>query len=207
MQYIQDLFGLAQDYWILAMIVGLFSSFIESFLPILPLIAIVTANAAIFGLFIGLLISWLGSGIGTALLFLVASKFNNIKLFNKIRNEKTDKAIDWLDKQGFKLLFIAYSCPFVPGCLVTISLAFCKKSIKNFLPAMLSGKFVMFLVVSYVGSDLKGFITHPLKICIFVGLVILSWRIGNLFNLKLENSETNKKDAKDKIEIINDLIE
>ena len=53
MEYIQDLFRLAQDYWILTMVVGLFSTFIESFLPILPLIAIVTVNAAIFGMGMG----------------------------------------------------------------------------------------------------------------------------------------------------------
>lgn len=188
MEYIQGLFDLAQDYWILTMAVGIFSTFIESFLPILPLIAIVTINAAIFGMGTGLLISWIGSSIGTALLFLIISKYNENKFFNRLRNKKTYKAISWLEKQGFKLLFIVYSCPFVPGCLVTIASAYCKKSISSFLPAMMSGKFVMFLVISYIGSDIKGFITHPIKIVIFTVLVALSWVIGNRFNLKLEHN-------------------
>lgn len=196
MEYIQELFRLAQDYWILTMIVGLFSTFIESFMPVLPLIAIVTINAAIFGMGTGLLISWVGSSLGTAALFLLISKYNDNKLFNKLRNSKTSKAISWLERQDFKLLFIAYSCPFVPGCLVTIASAFCRKSIKSFLPAMMSGKFVMFVVVSYVASDIKGFITHPLKIGTFVLLVFLSWKIGSRFKLRLENHEEKHDNAK-----------
>lgn len=195
MEYIHELFSLAQDYWILTMIVGVFSAFVESFLPILPLIAIVTINAAIFGMGTGLLISWIGSSLGTAALFLIISKYNSSKLFNNLRNKKTYRAISWLEKQGFKLFFIIYSCPFVPGCLVTIALAFCKKSISSFLPAMMSGKFVMFLVVSYVGSDIRGFFTHPAKIVIFILLVLLSWKIGNKFNLKLEQNHDEKDDT------------
>lgn len=191
MQYINDLFTFAQDYWILTMIVGLFSTFIESFIPVLPLVAIVTANAAVLGLWMGLLISWIGSSIGTLCLFLLVSKFNDNKLFNKLRNEKTNKAINWLDKQGFKLLFIAYSCPFAPGCLVTIASAFCKKTTKSFFPAMMSGKFVMFLVVSYIGSDIKGFITNPIQIIIFLVLVLISWKIGNRVSKNIENHDTN----------------
>ena len=41
------------------------SVFVESFLPILPLVAIVTANAVLFGMIPGLVISWIGSSAGT----------------------------------------------------------------------------------------------------------------------------------------------
>lgn len=157
MQYIQELLDLTQNYWVLATIIGLLSAFIESFIPALPLVAIVTANAAIQGLFIGCLLSWIGSGLGTTSLFLLISRFNDSKLFNKLRNSKTEKAISWMDKQGFKLLFIAYACPFMPGCLVTIASAFGKKDLKDFVPAMLAGKFVMFIVISYV---LTQFLIH-----------------------------------------------
>ncbi|MEI3233435.1 MAG: hypothetical protein V8S33_03210 [Intestinibacter bartlettii] len=50
MQYLQALQNLVQDYLLLSICVGFFSSFIESFIPMLPLVAIVTANAALFGM-------------------------------------------------------------------------------------------------------------------------------------------------------------
>jgi uncharacterized membrane protein YdjX (TVP38/TMEM64 family) len=154
----------------------------------LPLIAIVTANAFIFGMGIGLFISWIGSSLGTFLLFLIISKFSENEFFDKFRSKKT---IDWVDRQGFKLLFIAYACPFAPSCLITVASAFCKKNVANFLPAMMSGKFVMFLVVSYIGSDVVGFFTHPIKIIMFIILVMSSWILGNKISKKLEEESEN----------------
>ncbi len=193
MDHIQALLDLSKDYWFLSMIVGLLSCFIESFLPFLPLIAIVGANAMILGLWGGLIISWIGSGLGTLALFLLISKYNNNKIFNKLRNKKTEKAISWMQRQGFKLLFIAYSCPFVPSFLVTITSAFCKREVSEFLPAMLAGKFVMFLVISYPASDLSGFLRSPMKIAIFLILVFLSWKVGSKVNTDLEEHKHNHK--------------
>lgn len=189
MEHIQGLFNLAQDYWFLTMIVGLFSTFIESFLPVLPLVAIVTINAAVFGLGIGLIISWIGSGLGTLVLFLIVSKFSDNKFINKHRNGKTKKIVEKISSRGFKLLFIAYACPFMPACLVTISSALCKSEFKHFATAMLSGKFIMFVVVSYIGSDIRGFITSPTKIIVFALIVLLAWLIGNKINSSFEHSE------------------
>ena len=47
MEYIQALQNLVQDYWVLSLCVGFFSTFIESFIPMLPLVALITANAAL----------------------------------------------------------------------------------------------------------------------------------------------------------------
>lgn len=193
MDHIQALLDLSKDYWSLAMIVGLLSCFIESFLPILPLVAIVGANAMIFGLWGGFIISWIGSGLGTLALFLLIRKYNNNKLFKKIKSKKIEKAILWMNRQGFKLLFIAYSCPFVPSFLVTITSAFCKKEVSEFLPAMLAGKFVMFLVICYPASDLGGFLRSPMKIVLFIILVFLSWKIGSKVNKDLEQHKYNHK--------------
>ncbi|MBC5997909.1 TVP38/TMEM64 family protein [Romboutsia ilealis] len=189
MEHIQGLFNLAHDYWFLTMIVGLFSTFIESFLPILPLVAIVTVNAAVFGLGMGLVVSWIGSGLGTLALFLIVSKFSDNKFINKYRNGKTQKIVEKVRSKGFKLLFIAYACPFMPACLVTISSALCKSEFKHFATAMLSGKFIMFVVVSYIGSDIRGFITNPIKIIIFSLIVLLAWMIGNKVNSSFDHSE------------------
>ena len=164
MQYLQALQNLVQDYLLLSICVGFFSSFIESFIPMLPLVAIVTANAALFGMVKGFLISWLGSVTGTICLFLLVSKIGeNSKLLEKIKNEKIKKAILWVDKKGFKLLFIAYACPILPSSVITIASAITKRDKTTFMSAVLSGKFIMFLVVSYIGQDIYGFITSPIK--------------------------------------------
>ncbi len=143
MEYIDGLFNIVKDYWLLAFITAIFATFLESFIPALPLIAIVIANSMILGLGIGLITSTIGSCTGTTILFLLASKFSDIKLLEKIRNNKIDTAISWVKEQGFSTLFIAYASPFIPGCLVTIASGISKKDLYTFVPAMVSGKMVM----------------------------------------------------------------
>lgn len=189
MEYIQNLYYMAQDYWILTMLIGLMSCFVESFIPALPLIGIVTGNAMIFGLLNGMVISWIGSSVGTIVLFLLTKKFKDSVHIKKIKGNKIDKVIKWVYRQGFKVLFIAYCCPFTPGFLVTIAAALSGKDIKSFAPAMLSGKFVMFLVISYPASDIIGFIKNPVKICVFIILVFLAWKVGSKVNSKLDENK------------------
>lgn len=187
MEYIDGLFNIVKDYWFLAFITAILATFLESFIPALPLIAIVIANSMILGLGIGLITSTIGSCTGTTILFLLASKFSDIKLLEKIRNNKIDTAINWVKEQGFSTLFIAYASPFIPGCLVTIASGISKKDLYTFVPAMVSGKMVMFMVASYIGDDLIGFIKSPLKIVFVTILVIISFFVGRKINSKIEN--------------------
>ena len=45
MEYIDGLFNIVKDFWFLAFITAIFVTFLESFIPALPLIAIVIANS------------------------------------------------------------------------------------------------------------------------------------------------------------------
>ena len=56
---------------------------------------------------------------------------------------------------------------------------------------MLSGKFIIFIVISYIGSDIKGFITSPLKIILFGVIVFIAWTIGNRVNKNIEANYEN----------------
>ncbi len=194
MEYIDGLFTLVRDYWILVFIMAIFATFLESFVPALPLMAIVIANSMMLGLGMGLLASTIGSCLGTSILFLLANKFSHTKISEKIRNDKIDKVINWIKEQGFVTLFIAYSCPFIPGCLVTIASGISGKDLYSFVPAMASGKFVMFMVASYIGNDLKGFIQSPVKIVFVAILVVISFFIGRKINSKIENKHNEIRD-------------
>lgn len=186
MEYIETLFTLARDNYILVFIIGTFASFLESFIPALPLMGIVVANSMMLGWIFGLLGSVLGSCTGTYLLFLLSNKFSHIKIFERIENNKVDRAINWVKHQGFATLFVAYSCPFIPGCLVTIACGISNKSDESFIPAMVSGRILMFLVASYIGNDVVGFIHSPMKIIFVSLLTIISFLVGRKINARIE---------------------
>lgn len=205
MEYIQNLLNLVQDYWLLSLTVGFLGTFIESFIPMLPLVAIVTANAALFKMPIGFLVSWLGSVAGTIFLFILVSKFSDNKLSKKLNNHKIEDAINWIDKRGFKLLFIAYACPFLPACIITIASAFSKRNLTMFISAVASGKFIMFLVVSYIGHDIYGFITNPIKVILFGVLIFAAWKLGNKLNKDLVYIEEKRSLKKEKISTLGEV--
>lgn len=192
MEHIQSIYNLVNDYWLLSIIVGFTSVFIESFLPILPLIAIVTANAALFGMYPGLIISWIGSTSGTICLFFLIKKISNNRLVNLVKNEKVEKAIHWIEEKGFILLFLAYACPFLPACVVTISQGLAKRDSSLFISAVLTGKLVMFFIISYIGKDIVGFITNPLKVLLLLIITFIAWKLGTKLNKDLENYENKK---------------
>lgn len=189
MEFIQNIYNIVNDYWLLSIMVGLVSSFAESFLPILPLVAIVTANAALFGMYLGLIVSWIGSASGTICLFLIVKKISNKKFLNFLKNEKVEKAVDWVEQKGFKLLFLAYACPFLPACVVTISQGLAKRDTADFISAVVAGKLVMFFIVSYIGNDIIGFITNPIKVGALLIITFLAWKIGKKLNKDLDNFE------------------
>lgn len=191
MKYIETLFTLARNNFILVFIIGIFASFLESFIPALPLMGIVVANSVMMGWIFGLLGSILGSCTGTYLLFLLSNKFSNIRIFERIENNKVDRAINWVKHQGFATLFIAYSCPFIPGCLVTIACGLSNKSSESFIPPMVSGRILMFLVASYIGNDLVGFLYSPMKIIFVTVLIIISFLVGRNINARIEAKHHN----------------
>ena len=71
MKYIQGLYYMAQDYWVLTMLIGVLSCFVESFIPALPLIGIVSGNAILFGLLNGIILSWIGSSLGNDIIIFI----------------------------------------------------------------------------------------------------------------------------------------
>ena len=85
------------------------------------------------------------------------------------------------------MIFISYVCPFIPDFLITIASGITGVDIKNFSLGMIIGKFVMFLLISYVGEDISEFFTNPIKIIVFTLAISISWIIGKSVNKKIHH--------------------
>lgn len=51
----------------------------------------------------------------------------------------------------------------------------------------------MFFIISYIGKDIVGFVTNPIKVITFLLIVFIAWKIGNRLNKDLDNFEERKK--------------
>lgn len=172
---------IVEKYKLLGPLFGIAITFLEAFLPILPLFVIIIANAAAYGLFWGFLLSWLGTVAGSYMFFLMIRKFGKYRLFRRIKQQtQVKKLIHWVDIRGFTPLFVLLCLPFTPVVVVNsvAGLSNIKKTY-YFLTLLISKPILIFLI-SYLGSDLREIITSPVKIIISIVIILIIWGIGKM---------------------------
>ena len=199
MEHVNDFFtvenieNLAAHYRTLGPLIGILLPFVEAFLPFLPLVVIVVANASSYGLWIGFLLSWIGTVLGSYVVFLLTRKFGkHPRLKRFIGKEKVQKLIKWVDMRGLSPLFILLCFPFTPSVIVNIVAGLSNIKKKYYLIVIMAGKFIMIASMSVLGYDLKALITDPVKLILTGVGILLLWIVGKGIEKHL-----NKKVEKD----------
>ena len=166
---------------------GILLPIVEAFIPVLPLVAFVLANAAAYGLWAGFFYSWLGSCIGSLLLFVLVRKFGRHRFFTFLNNHpKVRQSMLWIERRGFGPIFILFCLPFSPSALINVVAGLSRIGQRQFALALLLGKVVMIFIISYVGHDLLSFVQKPLKTAIAVLVIFLLWYVGKKVEVRLE---------------------
>lgn len=152
---------------------------IEAFIPPLPLFAIVAGNAAAFGLWWGFLFSWIGTFLGSALVFLLFRTISKGKIKAYLmKYDKVERFFHWVEKKGFTPIFILYSFPFTPSFLVNVTAGLATIPLHTFLLSLALGKGVMVFIMSFVGHDILEAFAHPWKLVTAIGIIIALWYVG-----------------------------
>lgn len=195
---------LAELYKTLGPLVGILLPFLESFLPFLPLVVFVVANAAAYGYWLGFLLSWVGTTVGSYAVFLLIRKYGRSRFLRFLtKGPRTQKLIKWVEHNGFGPLFILICFPFTPSALVNLVAGLSDMKKSHYLLTLMAGKLVMIFTISFIGYDLKALITQPIRTAILVGIIVILWLVGKWFerriNKKVEaefrsvsHSSTNK---------------
>lgn len=183
---VENMDHIAAQYRTLGPIMGVLLPFLEAFLPFLPLVVFVVANANAFGLWIGFLLSWLGSVAGSYAVFLLVRHFGkHPKLRFVTGSKKVQKLIKWVDMNGISPLFVLLCFPFTPSVIVNIVAGLSHIHKKFYLTVLLAGKFVMIFGMSVLGYDLKSLVTSPVRLISAGVAVVLLWWIGKLIEKRL----------------------
>ena len=167
-------------------LIGLLLPFLEAFLPFLPLVVFVVANASAFGLWLGFLLSWIGSVAGSYVVFLIVRHFGkHPKLRFLTSGKKVQRLIQWVDMNGISPLFVLLCFPFTPSVLVNMVAGLSNIRKEFYLIVLLAGKFVMILGMSVLGYDLKALLTNPVRLVIAAIAIVILWWIGKLLEKRL----------------------
>lgn len=154
---------------------------LESIIPPLPLVAIVTLNIAGHGALLGFLYSWLGTCLGCTVMF-----FFYRKVFSKLvgnlarRHEKVKKAQDWVAGIRPSTLFLLAVLPFTPSSFLNFAFGVSNCSAKVYLRTMYIAKLIMIAALAAFGQSMVNALHQPVYILLSVAL------IGGLYILSLK---------------------
>lgn len=190
MQSIDNIRHLLEGYRSFGPLFGILLPMMESFLPILPLLLIAAANAAVYGFWEGSFLSWIGTCLGSVLIFLFFRKLARGRLKRWLeKSRKLNGTLKWVEQHGFGPVFLLYCFPFTPSLLVNVASGLSKLSIRSYLSSLLLGKMVMIFMASYVGHDWLGMIHHPMKLVVIATIVVILWLVGKRIENRIETSQ------------------
>jgi uncharacterized membrane protein YdjX (TVP38/TMEM64 family) len=153
---------------------GIFLTFMKSFIPPLPTILIIGVNAAVYGLWLGFLYSWIGIVSGCLVTFLIVRKIaGHPYLVRWAQKPKVQKSMLWVRRNAFSYVFLLSLFPVGPFVVINMAAGMARMRLRSFLIAIFFGKAIMVLSVSYIGYDLSRFMRNPFEIIyvlLFIGV-------------------------------------
>ncbi|WP_019153311.1 TVP38/TMEM64 family protein [Robertmurraya massiliosenegalensis] len=185
---LENIMEIIEKYRSFGPIPGILLPMVEAFIPFLPLVLFVMANANAFGLWFGFLFSWIGASVGAYLVFLLIRRFGQKRFFAFLkRNPKVQKLTAWVERHGFGPLFLLLCFPFTPSAVVNIVAGLSKISIYQYMLAVFTGKMVMVFMISFVGHDIRSLITQPTRTAIVGVVIFILWLVGKQIEIRLNN--------------------
>lgn len=151
---LQDTVDFIAGFGAWAMAVSFLFDVLINAMGFLPSIFVSTANGLLFGIFNGVIISWLAETVGVIISFLLMRTVLRDTAKKIIDKSNSLKKVDEMSgKNGFKLMLFLRTIPYFPSGLLTALGAVSSIGIKDYMFANLIGKFPSTALEVIVGHD------------------------------------------------------
>lgn len=152
---------------------------------IFPSIFLSTANGLIFGLPLGILISWLAETTGVVISFLLMRFFFRSTAEKIIAKSNSLKHIDKASgEQGLKWMALARALPYVPSGILTAIGALSSISIRDYIIANLIGKFPSTALEVVIGHDIVNYKQNMDRLAVLMTAVVIIFIVYNRYSKK-----------------------
>lgn len=146
---------------------------VMTFTIVFPFMILSGAAGIVFGLFWGIIISWVGEVIGALVMFIFARYFFRHTVEGWIVKSRYLKQVDdYSAENGFKALLIARLLPLAPSGIITAIAAISRMSFKDFWWATFIGKLPPVVIKVLLGHDIV-FAGENMDRLIFVTLLVV----------------------------------
>ena len=158
---------------------GFIMLYLRAIVPVLPLTLYVVLLIHAYGLFPGIIISWLGIVSGTFTVFLICKKFVNTIRMKKLKSRKSvQRLISFIDRQGLIPLFVLLCFPFTPNKLINIIASLSHIKIKYYFFVLVISKLISITILGVMGKEIFTIFTNPLRALIMIVLLVVLWFIS-----------------------------
>lgn len=146
---------------------------VESLVPPLPLVAIVTLNIAGFGAVRGFLYSVLGTCIGCTVTFCFF-RFVFKRLIDRLgkHHEKIRRAQAWVGEINAVTLFTIIVFPFTPSAFVNFAFGISDFPLPKYLLTLYLAKLIMIALLAIFGQSFVSAFENPLAIILSIALIV-----------------------------------
>jgi len=159
----------------------------------LPSIFLSTANGLIFGLPLGIFISWTAESVGVIISFLIMRYFLRAYAEKVIEQSNSLKRLDEMSSgNGLTAMAIARTMPYFPSGILTALGAVSKMSIRDYCIATFIGKFPSTAIEVVLGHDAVNFRQHMDRLMILVTVIALVY--GYIYWHKRKNDKAKDKE-------------
>lgn len=162
---------------------------LESLIPALPLVGIVTVNVAAHGPLFGFLYSWVGTCLGCFCMFFIFRKlFGNLARNMAEKHTKLAKARNWVSRMKPSALFLILIMPFTPSSFVNFAFGVSDFDAKRYLKTLFVSKLIMIASLTAFGQSVAMALKeNPLYLLLAVGLLValywISKKIGKKYDV------------------------
>lgn len=140
----------------------------------LPSIFLSTANGVVFGLPVGILVSWSAESVGVILSFLIMRYFLRSTAETVIAKSNNLQKLDEMSSEnGLVAMALARTLPYFPSGILTCLGAISRMKFRDYVIATFIGKLPSTALEVVVGHDIVHFRQHMDRLAILVTLVIL----------------------------------
>jgi len=169
--------------------------FLEGILAFLPLFVFVTFNILalstllgnFWGTLLSVMLSWIFSVLGGFTTFWLVRKVFSTSFRNKIKNkEKANKFMTVIDHLKYSQLVLITSIPFSPSFFINLGAGLSKINSKKYFCALLIGKFVEMIFLSFVGVSLIECLTEPIALIKVVIILVIGYVVSIGVNKKFD---------------------
>lgn len=161
---------------------GISIAMLESFFPPLPLALFVTLNVMIFGPVFGYFYSWIGTCLGSGIVYLVLTKYGR-RRFSKIelKHQWMSNASHWVNVKGGLAIFTLLCFPFTPSIAVAVLAALTGIKKRTYFKAFIFGKMIMIFILSTIGYNIHAAMEYPIRLIWALIIVVGVYLLGKKF--------------------------